>query len=100
MEPRVKLLRQFRERFLLRNAGGRTFVDFYYTYSPPIADFIARHNGVPFIVRWSLLPMVTVTWMTLNFGPWVTIGVVVLLLCLMSAGAGFTLRRIRLKHQA
>lgn len=31
MEPHVKLLRQFRDRFLLTNPVGRTFVHLYYT---------------------------------------------------------------------
>ena len=33
MEPQVKVLRNFRDRFLLTNKVGRSFVDLYYTYS-------------------------------------------------------------------
>lgn len=39
-EPQVKLLRQFRDRFLLTHAVGRTFVRPYYTFSPQMAKFI------------------------------------------------------------
>jgi len=100
IEQHVMVLREFRDRFLLTNTVGRTFVDFYYTYSPPVADFIARHNTIRLMVRWSLLPLVGVSWMALNFGPWVTLAVVILLICLICAGAGFTLRSMQFRHQA
>lgn len=66
MEPQVKALREFHDRFLLTNSVGKTFVHFYYTYSPPVADFIARHNTLRAVVRLSLLPLVGVSWMTLQ----------------------------------
>ena len=68
LEPHVTLLRQFRDDFLLPHAGGRTFVHLYYTYSPPIADFISEHESVRMVVRWSLLPLVGISWSLLNFG--------------------------------
>jgi len=58
MEPHVKVLRDFRDRFLLNNPVGKVVVDFYSTYSPPMADFIASHDTVRLVVRWSLLPLV------------------------------------------
>ena len=69
IEPHVKLLREFRDRILLTNNIGRSFVGLYYTYSPPIADFIASHDAMRLVVRWSLLPVVGVSWMSLNIGP-------------------------------
>ena len=68
LEPHVKLLRQFRDRFLLTNAVGRIFVRLYYQYSPPIADFIAGHESLRMVVRWSLLPLVGMSWSFLKFG--------------------------------
>ena len=68
MEPHVKLLRQFRDRFLLTNAMGRTFVRLYYTYSPPISKFISGHEGLRMVVRWGLLPLVGMSWILLRFG--------------------------------
>lgn len=65
-----------------------------------MADLIARHDIVQTVVRWSLLPLVGVSWMALNFGPWVTLAVVILLICLICAGAGFNLRRMQFRHQA
>ena len=68
MEPHVKLLRQFRDRFLLTNPVGRTFVHLYYTYSPPMAKFISGHEGLRMVVRWSLFPLVGISWGLLKIG--------------------------------
>jgi len=75
-------------------------VELYYTYSPPVADLIARHDKMRFVVRWTLLPLVGVSWMALHSGPWVTLALLVLLICLMGGSAVATLRRRRSKHQA
>jgi hypothetical protein len=69
MQPYVKILREFRNRFLLTNSIGKAFVDFYYKYSPPIADFIAKHANLHAITRFSLLPLIGVSWLALKMGP-------------------------------
>ena len=38
--------------------------------------------------------------MALNSGPWVTMAVVVLLICLTYAGTRFVLRRMQFRYQA
>ena len=58
MEPHVTLLREFRDRFLVTHYVGKTFIHLYNTVSPPVADFIANHDTIRFMVRWSLLPLV------------------------------------------
>ena len=68
MEPHVKLLRDFRDKFLLNNSLGKYFVRNYYRYSPPIADFIAKHGKLRAIVRISLLPVVGLSWVALKLG--------------------------------
>jgi len=68
IESRVKLLRQFRDRFLLTNTPGKIFVRLYYAYSPPIADVISAHESLRIIVRWSLFPLIGFSWMLLHFG--------------------------------
>jgi len=68
-EPYANVLREFRDRFLLANSVGKTFMDFYYTYSPPIADFIANNDGLKAIAHAILLPVVGVSWVALKFGP-------------------------------
>ncbi len=58
LHPQVQLLRNFRDKFLLTNAPGRTFVNFYYRTSPPLADFIARHSILRAVIRLTLTPLV------------------------------------------
>jgi len=79
IESRVKLLRQFRDRFLLTNTPGKTFVRLYYAYSPPIADFISAHESLRMIVRWSLFPLIGFSWMLLHLGLIPTLLLIVLM---------------------
>jgi len=67
-EPHVKILRQFRDVYLLSSNLGHAFVDVYYRYSPPVADFIARHENLRAVVRLGLLPLVYVSYATLYCG--------------------------------
>ena len=83
MEPHVKLLRQFRDRFLFTNGAGRTFVLLYYAHSPPIAKFISGHESLRIVVRWTLLPLVGMSWCLLRFGFLPTILFLVLILPLI-----------------
>jgi len=47
----IDILREFRDTVLLKSTVGSRLVDFYYRTSPPIADFIARHELVRTLVR-------------------------------------------------
>lgn len=58
LHPHVQILRNFRDHFLLTNAPGRSFVAFYYRTSPPLADFIARHELLRGMVRAALTPVI------------------------------------------
>jgi hypothetical protein len=57
VEPPDKVLCEFRDHLLLNNSLGKAFVDLYYTCSPPTAEFIASHDPMQLMVRWSLLPI-------------------------------------------
>lgn len=65
-ERHVKILREFRDRYLLTNIPGRAFVSFYYKVSPPIADFIRDSEVLKALVRVALLPLIAVSWMLIN----------------------------------
>ena len=58
MAEDVMILRRFRDEHLLTNPAGKVFVDLYYAYSPPIADYIAEHDTLRALTRMSLTPVV------------------------------------------
>ena len=58
LDPHVKVLRGFRDRYLLTNSPGRAFVNYYYRYSPSMADVIRKHESLKSAARWALIPVV------------------------------------------
>jgi hypothetical protein len=88
MAPHVKILREFRDRFLLNSCLGTTLVNLYYRYSPPIANVIAKYAHFRAVVRIGLLPLVGFSWATLRFGMIVTI---LFILILISSLIGFVI---------
>ncbi|MDY6881832.1 MAG: fibronectin type III domain-containing protein [Thermodesulfobacteriota bacterium] len=68
-EKHVRILRQFRDVYLLKNGLGRAFVNSYYRHSPPVADFIAKHEGMRFAVRCYLAPIVGMSYVALHTSP-------------------------------
>jgi hypothetical protein len=93
MEPHVKILRDFRDRFMLGNTIGKGFVCFYYTYSPPIANFIAKHDGLRAMVRISLLPVVGLSWIALKIGPVSTAALMLIFISLIIGPVWFRWRK-------
>jgi hypothetical protein len=69
MAGEVQILRDFRDKYLLTNALGRAFVDFYYRVSPPIAEFITEHPILKPIVRVALIPVVAISTVAVNTTP-------------------------------
>jgi hypothetical protein len=60
LDPRLDILRSFRDQVLLPNSLGKRFVDFYYRYSPPIADLIRPHKSLRVIIRIVLKPIIAI----------------------------------------
>lgn len=69
LEGHVMILRNFRDSYLLTNSLGQAFVAFYYRTSPPIADFIAKHDSLRALVRMALAPVVGAAYLTVNTTP-------------------------------
>jgi len=61
MAREIQVLRDFRNEYLITNPVGRSFVDFYYRTSPPIAEFIKTHPELKPIVRAVLVPAVAMS---------------------------------------
>lgn len=85
MQPYVKILREFRDRFLLVNKVGQAIVNIYYACSPPIANFISEHANLRVITRQALLPIVGMSWVALKIGP---VGSLALMFLLVSGLIG------------
>jgi hypothetical protein len=94
MEEHVMLLRHFRDRILYSSKWGTAAVHFYYRHSPPLADFIAEHQNVRRVVRWGLLPVIGISWMTLQIGFWQTLAALMILFVLVIAFSGFMYKRV------
>ena len=92
-EKHVRLLRRFRDLYLMPFKIGRVFVNAYYMYSPPVADFIADHDTLRAMVRWSLIPLIGLSWMLLHLGAVPTL----LFLILISSSSFFYYRKIRVR---
>ena len=82
LEPYVLILRNFRDTYLLSCRLGSMFTDIYYKYSPPIANFITKHDTLKTAVRVGLLPMVAVSYSMLHFGPAITV-IGLFLICML-----------------
>jgi hypothetical protein len=79
LDPHVQVLRDFRNTYLVTNMLGRAFAAFYYTYSPPIAEFISRHESLRTLTRWALTPLVLAILYPLGFLFFVVLGTGILI---------------------
>jgi hypothetical protein len=90
-ENHVQLLRRFRDLYLMPYKIGRIFVNAYYRCSPPVAKFITDHNILRALVRWSLIPLIGLSWILLHLGAVPTL----LFLILTSSSLFFYYRKTR-----
>lgn len=77
LHPHVEILRSFRDKHLMTNSLGRSFIGFYYEHSPPIADFISQHENLKTATRIVLTPIVYVLKYPLTVGFILIIGIVI-----------------------
>ena len=62
----VKILRQFRDRYLLTNGWGRKFVAWYYRNGSVAARFIEDKPLIKIAVRTALYPLVGFAWLLIS----------------------------------
>jgi hypothetical protein len=79
LEPHVRILSKFRDQYLLTNGPGKIFVTYYFKYSPPLADFISKNDGLRAVVCVFLLPLVGLSWMILKIGASSTMLIILLI---------------------
>ena len=72
------ILQRKKRRIKIGLAIGHNFVCIYYTYSPPMVDFIAEHDNLRAIVRISLLPVAGMSLVALKIGPVSTIALMLI----------------------
>ena len=65
----VKVLRDFRDKYLMPSKQGRTLVCFYYKYSPFVADLIVKNKALKVLVRMNLMPLIALSYSMVHFGP-------------------------------
>jgi hypothetical protein len=66
LNPHVKVLRDFRDEFLLPNSLGRKCVRFYYQHSPRIAKQMGKYGSLRFLSRQALLPLIGMSSLSLK----------------------------------
>jgi hypothetical protein len=94
-EKHVQRLRRFRDLYLMPNRIGRSLVGTYYKYSPPMANFIAKHDILRPIVRLGLAPLIGVSWIALEIGP---LSTVALMFIFIFCFVGLVCFRLRYKE--
>ncbi len=66
----VKILRNFRDQYLLTNNIGRDFVRLYYAYSPSLAGFVSESALLKHTVKLMLTPVVAGSLFLLSANDW------------------------------
>jgi hypothetical protein len=56
----INVLRNWRDRFLMKSFIGKDFVEWYYTNSPPIAEYISNKNILKLLIRILFKPFILI----------------------------------------
>ncbi|MFX0200983.1 MAG: CFI-box-CTERM domain-containing protein, partial [Candidatus Hodarchaeota archaeon] len=93
--PHVRILRHFRDMYLMPSTPGRALVDLYYKYSPFFADLITKHKILKVATRINLLPLVALSFSMIYLGPMITPVLLVLIFVLPIPHILFFRRKMR-----
>jgi len=66
LNPHVKILRDFRDAFLIPNPAGKKFVHLYYRFGPCIANHMEKYDSIRFLSRVALLPLIGMSSLSLK----------------------------------
>jgi len=70
--PHVRILQDFRDKYLMTSKFGLELVSVYYKYSPFVANLIETNKGLKVVIRIYLLPLVVICFSIVNIGPVIT----------------------------
>lgn len=62
----VAMLREFRDQVLLHSSLGQAFVDWYYRWSPPAAEWLIENPQFRYPVLLALVPVEIIAWLCLR----------------------------------
>jgi hypothetical protein len=68
LHPHVKILRDFRDKYLMTSKAGRKLVSLYYRYSPVAADTISKCKILRIFARIYILPVIGFSYLMVHFG--------------------------------
>jgi hypothetical protein len=69
MDRHVKILTKFRDRRLLTNTIGRSILDAYDKFSPSVANYLHKHPFARAVVRYALVPITGIAYISLSINP-------------------------------
>jgi hypothetical protein len=72
LHPYVKVLQDFRDKYLIPSKLGRSLIQVYYKYSPSVARIIAKSKALKATARISLIPLVVFSYSIVHLGPIMT----------------------------
>ncbi|HPD57419.1 MAG TPA: S8 family serine peptidase [Smithellaceae bacterium] len=96
MEKHVRILRDFRDRYLLKNGTGKAFVELYYKMSPPLASIIAQNSALRLLTRAGLMPIIGAAYLSLYLGVWSTLLLMIAFIITITAIFWITRRKLML----
>ncbi|MCK4389013.1 MAG: PKD domain-containing protein [Desulfobacterales bacterium] len=94
LHSHVKILREFRDIYLLTHEAGKKFVALYYRYSNSIAELIAEHASLRYVTRILIFPLIAFSAFMLYASP---ILKVIVMISLMWAACWIMWREFRKK---
>ena len=80
MDWHVQILSEFRDRHLLTNQIGHGILDAYYKFSPPVANYLHKHPSARALVRYALIPITGLAYISLHIHPLALLFAFILLL--------------------
>ena len=72
LAPQVAILREFRDKILVKSSVGRGFIHAYDRYSPALAEIVEKHEAVAVVIRFGLLPLVAYSYWSIVIGHSIT----------------------------